>query len=486
MNKNIFVLRFIFLTVILSFWGNFAFGVQTEIQQGLDPDESCVIEIHEPCIINQIKFMAAGKFAQIYDTLLLEIFWDGNKKPDIATPLSDLFCIGFGQPRHFSIDYLSCKNLYDETQGVLAFDFKMPCQSTRIRITNRAPQRLNTIYATVDYSPSKVPPKERFHIWYKRRCSTREGSITSLGPFPKGAQLCFSIQHLPKGPKCSIKQPFLYSVYEDKGTSIPISPNHTFMDNLPNRLTVVYQTYTKKTAINPGGIIKTHFSNPKGYKDIDDYSIILAWISNTCIPSPPVPDIDWNACSINSRWQIPSTSQIVRKILNEKDIKVKPPLWKLSNQLFELSNISYKIKDVKSSGYNNPYQTAKWAFDARLDTKWCVSYKKNPSPWIMADLGEIHTIKGFVIFGAGTDCQSTRYNIQKYQIQISSSLNQNWETIIESDLTPDEAYRQDYYLHLLKETQNARYIKLIIKSPCELDEFIRIQEVAILSDIKEE
>jgi len=45
-HKKFSILIFIFLIVIFPFCGNYVFGIQTEMQQGLDPGEVCVIEIN--------------------------------------------------------------------------------------------------------------------------------------------------------------------------------------------------------------------------------------------------------------------------------------------------------------------------------------------------------------------------------------------------------------------------------------------------------
>jgi len=480
MKKSVFLILFIFQLLIFKA----SYCKVLEFQQGIEHSECCEISLDKPGTIREISFLAVSDCPQIYDMLLLQIFWDGDPEPSVSVPLGALFGIGFGNAREYQQRFISCEKAFPESPGILSFKKQLSFNSARISISNIGPQRLRTLFVSIDLDYNSSGSSERFHANYMQQCCAKNGSIVEIASLPKKAKPLYSIQYFLRGPEASVNNPILYTMSNDLKTSKPLTPDDINMDSRENRSLVVYQKYdTEKTLLSPVQKIFSAFYNPKGRKDCSDYGAMISWVNNRACSVNQNYSIDWVALHIEPQHRVTSTPQIARKILNNINY-VKDPQWNVPEKLYSYYNIAPYAHKITASGYLRPYQKPKWAIDGRLDTKWCVLSEKNKYPTLDIDLGRNRTLSGFILYGASSSIEFSLFNPIEYNIYIKPEENKNWLKAVHFSTTPNKSAKRDYDVHLMKNTKTARYIRLEVIHPCELDDYVRIQELAVLSPNK--
>ena len=115
-------------------------------------------------------------------TIVLRIYWDGNEKPSVETPIGDFFCMNTGEWFQYSSEFLNVAS-----RGMNCY-FAMPFKkSARITITNEADGPMEYFYSNIDYKivPDLPADTMYFHAQYRQMLPTQamklEGNINLDG-----------------------------------------------------------------------------------------------------------------------------------------------------------------------------------------------------------------------------------------------------------------------------------------------------------------
>ncbi|MGB9606649.1 MAG: DUF2961 domain-containing protein, partial [Bryobacteraceae bacterium] len=98
-----------------------------------------------PGIITHIWFTIASPSAMHLKEIVLRMYWEGNAKPSVETPIGDFFGLNLGQYQIYQSAYLACSpgrslNCY----------FAMPFRrSARITVTNEGSQQVGAFYSNI-------------------------------------------------------------------------------------------------------------------------------------------------------------------------------------------------------------------------------------------------------------------------------------------------------------------------------------------------
>jgi hypothetical protein len=135
-----------------------------------------------PGVISHIWFTISAQSANHLKELVLRIYWDGNAKPSVETPIGDFFGLNLGQYVIYESAYLACSpgkslNCY----------FAMPYRkSARMTVTNEGRQQVGAFYSNIDYMtlPSLPDDALYFHAQYRQAspCVPVRGEAAKLNP----------------------------------------------------------------------------------------------------------------------------------------------------------------------------------------------------------------------------------------------------------------------------------------------------------------
>jgi hypothetical protein len=135
-----------------------------------------------PGVISHIWFTISAQSANHLKELVLRIYWDGNAKPSVETPIGDFFGLNLGQYVIYESAYLACSpgkslNCY----------FAMPYRkSARMAVTNEGRQQVGAFYSNIDYMtvPSLPDDALYFHAQYRQAspCVPVRGESAKLNP----------------------------------------------------------------------------------------------------------------------------------------------------------------------------------------------------------------------------------------------------------------------------------------------------------------
>ncbi len=134
-----------------------------------------------PGVITHIWFTIAARGRNHLKELVLRIWWDGNGKPSVETPVGDFFGLNLGEYFLYQSEYLACSpgkslNCY----------FSMPFRkSARIAVTNEGKEDVNAFYSNIDYLTCSSLPADAlyFHAQY------RQASPNKPVVYPGGQEL---------------------------------------------------------------------------------------------------------------------------------------------------------------------------------------------------------------------------------------------------------------------------------------------------------
>lgn len=132
-----------------------------------------------PGVITHIWFTIAATSARHLKEIVLRIYWDGNQKPSVETPVGDFFGLNLGQYFVYQSAYLNCSSV-----KALNCYFAMPFRkSARITAENQGAQRVGAFYSNIDYQlvPSLPDRSLYFHAQY------RQSTPNTATQFPEGA-----------------------------------------------------------------------------------------------------------------------------------------------------------------------------------------------------------------------------------------------------------------------------------------------------------
>jgi hypothetical protein len=131
-----------------------------------------------PGVITHIWFTIAANSAAHLKELVLRIYWDGNAKPSVETPVGDFFGLNLGQYQIFDSAFVACS-----PGKSLNCWFAMPFRrSARMTVTNEGSQQVGAFYSNIDYQlvPSLPADAMYFHAQYRQNAP--EVAITGENP----------------------------------------------------------------------------------------------------------------------------------------------------------------------------------------------------------------------------------------------------------------------------------------------------------------
>lgn len=124
-----------------------------------------VFEGTRPGLITHIWFTIAARSDDHLKELVLRMFWEGNAKPSVETPIGDFFGLTLNQYFNYESAYLACSpgkslNCY----------FAMPYRhSARITVTNEGTESVPNFYSNIDYQERDIPSDALyFHAQYRQ------------------------------------------------------------------------------------------------------------------------------------------------------------------------------------------------------------------------------------------------------------------------------------------------------------------------------
>lgn len=135
-----------------------------------------------------------------------------------------------------------------------------------------------------------------------------------------------------------------------------------------------------------------------------------------------------------------------------------------------LSNIALN-KSSEASSFVNPAEANEFAFDGKVDTKWCATGKAPHT--VTVDLGDVSTISGITMHHAQAGGENEGMNTEDFSFEVSMD-GENFEpllTVEENELGTST--------HTFKATE-AKYVRLNVLKPSQgADSAARIYEVEI-------
>jgi hypothetical protein len=116
-------------------------------------------------MISHIWFTIAAGSSHLKE-LVIRMYWDGNAKPSVESPIGDFFGLNLGEYSIYESEYLACSpgrslNCY----------FAMPYRTeARISVTNEGKQNVGSFYSNIDYMEVPSLPEDAlyFHASYRQ------------------------------------------------------------------------------------------------------------------------------------------------------------------------------------------------------------------------------------------------------------------------------------------------------------------------------
>ncbi len=119
-----------------------------------------------PGVITHIWFTIAARSPYHLKEIVLRIYWDGQDKPSVETPVGDFFGLNLGEYNLYQSAFLNCSSV-----KALNCYFAMPFRkSARITVTNEGKQRVGAFYSNIDCQlvPSLPERSLYFHAQYRQ------------------------------------------------------------------------------------------------------------------------------------------------------------------------------------------------------------------------------------------------------------------------------------------------------------------------------
>ena len=134
-----------------------------------------VFNSDSPGVISHIWFTIAAPGNYHLKEIVLRIYWDGNAKPSVESPIGDFFGLNLADYVIYESAYLACSpgkslNCY----------FSMPYKkSARITVTNEGKQAVGSFYSNIDYmNVANVPADAMyFHAQYRQAAPAKPSSM---------------------------------------------------------------------------------------------------------------------------------------------------------------------------------------------------------------------------------------------------------------------------------------------------------------------
>jgi hypothetical protein len=140
-----------------------------------------VFQSDGPGVITHIWFTISAKGEHHLKELVMRIYWDGNAKPSVETPVGDFFGLNLGEYFLYQSAFLNCSSV-----KALNSYFAMPFRrSARIAITNDGQQPVGSFYSNIDYKLVSSLPSDAlyFHAQYRQAAPDRAAvPATEINP----------------------------------------------------------------------------------------------------------------------------------------------------------------------------------------------------------------------------------------------------------------------------------------------------------------
>ncbi|MBV9763141.1 MAG: DUF2961 domain-containing protein [Acidobacteriaceae bacterium] len=130
-----------------------------------------VFEAAGPGVITHIWFTIAAESRRHLKELVLRIYWEGNSKPSVETPIGDFFGLNMGEYTLYQSAFLNCSNV-----KALNCYFAMPFRrSAQITVTNEGEKSVGAFYSNIDYQMVAALPEDAvyFHAQYRQAAPAR-------------------------------------------------------------------------------------------------------------------------------------------------------------------------------------------------------------------------------------------------------------------------------------------------------------------------
>ncbi len=119
-----------------------------------------------PGVVTHIWFTIAAAGGDHLKEIVLRMYWDGNSKPSVETPVGDFFGLNLGQYFIYQSAFLNCSPI-----KALNCYFAMPFKrAAKITVTNEGKLPVNSFYSNIDYQlvPSLPDDAMYFHAQYRQ------------------------------------------------------------------------------------------------------------------------------------------------------------------------------------------------------------------------------------------------------------------------------------------------------------------------------
>ena len=139
------------------------------------PGETKVLaDIAGPGVISHIWFTISSPDQFYLRKLILRMYWDGEEKPSVETPVGDFFGLGHARTYSYQCAPFSCSShKRGELGGGIAMNcwFQMPFRKhARIEIVNEQSEPVHAFYFYIDYQKHQSLPEDTlyFHAKWRR------------------------------------------------------------------------------------------------------------------------------------------------------------------------------------------------------------------------------------------------------------------------------------------------------------------------------
>ncbi|MFB3829712.1 MAG: glycoside hydrolase family 172 protein [Bryobacteraceae bacterium] len=123
-----------------------------------------------PGVVTHIWFTIAAQSRDHLKEVVLRMYWDGNSKPSVETPVGDFFGLNLGQYNVYQSAFLNNSPI-----RALNCYFPMPFRTgARITVTNEGKLPIGAFYSNIDYQlvPSLPADALYFHAQYRQKTPT--------------------------------------------------------------------------------------------------------------------------------------------------------------------------------------------------------------------------------------------------------------------------------------------------------------------------
>lgn len=125
-----------------------------------------VFQSDGPGVITHVWFTIASPSQHHLKELVLRVFWDGNAKPSVETPIGDFFGLNLGEYFLYQSAFLNCSSV-KALNSYFAMPFKRSCRMT---VTNDGKEKVDALYFNIDYQlvPALAEDAMYFHAQYRQ------------------------------------------------------------------------------------------------------------------------------------------------------------------------------------------------------------------------------------------------------------------------------------------------------------------------------